>query len=452
MAYYGPPEQTFGFFKVSSGDFADVYDLLDDQDPRVALQRAESWEARYRESPQYQTYINDRQQATSASEAGSNGEIGQVGPRVNALRQLVVLTRRYLRLVLRDRLLLGVLLLAMPFVASLVLLVAEQNWLIGDSPAVIESQLAAELVAGEQSATYSVVGASQTVLFLMAFASVFLGVYATVYEIVKEWSVYQRERLVGLRIGPYVLSKVLVMGGFALLQCLLFLIVIGFKVTYPKDGVMLPAFLEMYITLFLSTLAAITLGLLISAVVPNMNTVMYLAFVVLMFQMTFSGVLFDLPGFSKQTSAITLTRWSLEALGASADVQGVNQLTQSRFQPDPVEEDVAVEVERPSEDWEPVTVLTITEQIAVPVQPDLTQTVSISVPEIIENEMVTVTETVTESVRLELDPVDFTQAADLELNYARTAEHLLTTWLILTGSGLLYGLATALVLRRKDIA
>jgi hypothetical protein len=208
----------------------------------------------------------------------------------------------------------------------------------------------------------------------------------------------------------------------------------------------------MYITLFLSTLAAITLGLLISAVVPNMNTVMYLAFVVLMFQMTFSGVLFDLPGFSKQTSAITLTRWSLEALGASADVHGVNQLTQSRFQPDPVEEDVAVEVERPSEDWEPVTVLTITEQIAVPVQPDLTQTVSISVPEIIENEMVTVTETVTESVRLELDPVDFTQAADLELNYARTAEHLLTTWLILTGSGLLYGLATALVLRRKDIA
>ncbi|MGC9348589.1 MAG: FHA domain-containing protein [Anaerolineae bacterium] len=451
MAYYGPPEETFGFFEVGSGDFADVYDLLDDQDPQVARQAAASWEARYRGSLQYKDYVTDRQQALSAPDAPTGDEAERRGPRVNALQQLGVLTRRYLNLVLRDTLLLTVLLLAMPFVAALVLLVAERNWMVGNSAAEIERQLAADLAAGEQSATYSLVVESQTVLFLMAFASVFLGVYATVYEIVKEWSVYQRERLVGLRIVPYILSKVLVMGGFALLQCLLFLLVIALRVEYPKEGVLVPAFLEIYVTLFLSTLAAIMIGLLISAIVPNMNTVMYLAFVVLMFQMTFSGVLFDLPGVSKQISVITLTRWSMEALGASVDVEGINRLTQSRFQPDPVEEEVAVDVERPSEEWQPVTVLTRTEEIEVPVQPGLTQSVAISVPEVIENEMITVTETLTESVRLELDPVDLNQESELELSYARTTEHLLTTWSILAGSGLVYGLITAFVLRRKDV-
>ena len=33
MAYYGPPEETFGFFNVATDDFSDVYDCLDDANP-----------------------------------------------------------------------------------------------------------------------------------------------------------------------------------------------------------------------------------------------------------------------------------------------------------------------------------------------------------------------------------------------------------------------------------
>ena len=105
----------------------------------------------------------------------------------------------------------------------------------------------------------------------MTFASVILGLFASVYEIVKEWSVYQRERMVTLRILPYITSKVIVMGTFALFQCFLFMLVIGIGVDYPKAGVLLPAILEIYLTLFISTLAAIMLGLLISSIVPNVN-------------------------------------------------------------------------------------------------------------------------------------------------------------------------------------
>ena len=71
------------------------------------------------------------------------------------------------------------------------------------------------------------------------------------------------------------------------LQCFLFLLVIAIGVEYPTAGVVLPAILEIYLTIYFGTLAAIMLGLLISAIVPNVNTVIYLVFVVIMFQMIF---------------------------------------------------------------------------------------------------------------------------------------------------------------------
>ena len=124
------------------------------------------------------------------------------------VRQFLVLTRRYLDLVLRDKLLLSVLMAVMPIIGALVLLVSDANWLVGNTLAEISDQLNADLAGAVSSATYAVVGDSQTLLFIMALASVLLGLFGSVYEIVKEWSVYQRERMVSLRILPYIASYV----------------------------------------------------------------------------------------------------------------------------------------------------------------------------------------------------------------------------------------------------
>lgn len=452
LTYYGPPSDTFSYFGLKSADFADVYDQLDDIDPQVAREQAEQWRQRYRSSPLYQRYVAQRQQMLAAPAAGQPESDGHRGPRVNPLRQLAVLTRRYFNLVFADRLLLTVLLAIMPLVALLVLLVAGNTWLVGDTPAEIERQLAAEFATGATSATYSVVADSQRLLFIMAFASVLLGLFASGYEVVKEWSVYRRERMVTLRIVPYLLSKVIVVGMFAMVQCLLLLVVIGLKVEYPAEGVLLPVPVEMYITLFLGTIAAVMLGLLISSIVPNANTVTYLVFVVLMGQIIFSGVLFKLSGISEQASALSFTRWSMEALGSSADVESLNRLTITRFQPEPVTEVVSLEVEKPADDWEPVTVITRTQEISVPVQPGIAQTVPISVPEVIENELVMVTEVVTESVTITPDPVDIVKEASLYLSYAREPRHLIQSWLILAGFSLALGVVTIFVLRSKDVA
>jgi ABC-type multidrug transport system ATPase subunit/pSer/pThr/pTyr-binding forkhead associated (FHA) protein len=451
MVYFGPPEEALQFFGVTSGDFADIYGQLDDPDPQVARQRAAECEEKFKRSTYHQRYVVDRQRALPQVQQEVGRTASRSRPKVSVIRQFLVLTRRYLDLVLRDKLLLSVLMVVMPIIGALVLLVSNANWLVGNPVTEIESQLAADLAAGESSATYAVVGNSQVLLFIMALASVLLGLFASVYEIVKEWSVYQRERMVTLRILPYIGSKVVVLGIFALVQCLLLMLVINLRVDFPKEGIFLPAPVEMYITLVLATVVAILMGMLISAIVPNLNTVIYFVFLVLFFQLIFAGVMFELPGVSVRFSGLTLTRWTMEALGTSADMESLNSLTRTRFQPDPVTEEVSMDVEKPDDTWEPVTVVTITQEIEVPVQPGITRTVPISVPEVTVNELVTVTETVTETFTVEPDPMDVINEQEFYIQYTRTREHLCWSWLILVGFGLLFALATAIVLKRKDV-
>ena len=507
MVYFGPPQEALSYFQVTSGDFADIYTQLDDPDPRAARQKAADWEQRFQQSGLYRRYVSARQEELPRARQLSSAAEPPRGPRVSPIRQFRVLTRRYLELVLRDKLLLTVLMAVMPIIGALLLMISDHNWLVGNPYPEIDSQLTADLAGGQSNATYAIVGDSQTLLFIMALASVLLGLFASVYEIVKERSVYMRERMVSLRIIPYISSKVLVLGAFALIQCLLLMAVVAIRVDLPGKGVLLPAPIEMYITLVLGTLAAVQLGLLISAVVPNANTVIYLVFLVIFVQMIFAGVIFDLPGFAGRFSGLTLTRWTMEALGSTADMESLNNLTRTRFQPDPVTEEVSFEVERPSDDWEPVTVvtttqdievsmdlaitetvplslpqvslitttqeidvplspgvvrsvpisvpqvsvLTVTQMVSIPIKQRITQTVPMSVPEVTVNEVISVTEVVTRDYTTEPEPMDITTSRDFHIRYDRTAAHLFMDWGFLLGFALLCSLGTAVVLRRRDV-
>jgi len=451
MVYYGPPEEARVFFGVASDDFADIYAQLDDGDPRIARQKAAQWEQRFRQSPYYRQYVADRQRALPQQKQQVAQGVAQKGPRVNPMRQFFVLTRRYLDLVFRDRLLLTVLLAVMPIIGLLLVLISGANWLIGDSETEILNQLAADLATGQSSATYAIVGKSQTMLFMIALAAVLLGLFAAAYEIVKESSIYQRERMVTLKLLPYLASKVVVLGAFALVQAFLLLLVVSFKVKLPADGVVAPAVLEMYISVVLGIFAAIMMGLFVSAVVPNSNTVIYAVLLVLFFQILFAGVIFDLGGAAGQLSKLTLTRWTMEGLGSSANIEYLNSLTRTRFVPEPITQEVSMDVEKPAEDWEPVTVVTETQEIEVEAQPGLKQTVPISVPQVTVNEMVTVTETMTKSVTVEPEAMDLFNTREFQIDYTRELPHLLKDWLLLLGFGFVFAGGTLIVLKRKDI-
>jgi hypothetical protein len=157
----------------------------------------------------------------------------------------------------------------------------------------------------------------------MALAASLLGIFAAAYEITKEESIYRRERMINLKIIPYLLSKVGVLACFALLQCLLFLLVVRLRLLYPAGGVFLPAPVEMMVTLFLAALANIGLGLFISAIVRSSGPVVYIILIVLFFQIIFAQAIFDLPAVVRPLSYLTTTRWTLEALGSSVDMPGL---------------------------------------------------------------------------------------------------------------------------------
>ncbi|MGQ9467897.1 MAG: FHA domain-containing protein, partial [Anaerolineae bacterium] len=445
MVYFGPPHEALRFFGVTSGDFADIYAQLDDPDPKVARQKAAQWEQRFKLSPYYQQFVAARlQSALQVRRQAARASTGK-RPRVNPFLQFLVLTCRYLSLVMRDHLLLTVLLAVMPIIGLLLLLIAEPHWLVGNSPAEIERQLAGVSVG--QSVSYNVVGKSQTLLLMMSLASVLLGLFSSAYEIVKERSIYLRERMVTLRIVPYLASKVAVLGAFSLLQCMLLLMVIALKIRLPKEGVLLPAPIEMYVTLVLGAWAAIMLGLVVSALVPNTNSVIYVVLLLLFFQIIFSGVLFELPEATRQFSVLTLSRWTTEALGTSVDLEHLNSLSSTRFLPEPRE--VSVNVEKPADDWEPVTVVTQTQEMTVPCPGGIQVTIPISVPKVSVNEMVTVTETVTQ--RVEPEPVDVRTQWTFQIDYSRRRDHLLKDWVTLVAFGLLFGTGTVVALKQKDV-
>jgi hypothetical protein len=83
----------------------------------------------------------------------------------------------------------------------------------------------------------------------------------------------------------------------------------------------------LYVTLFLASLTGITLGLLISAAVRSQNMVIYLILLAMFVQILFAGAIFALPGPAAALSYITPTRWTLEALGDTVDMERLNDLS-----------------------------------------------------------------------------------------------------------------------------
>jgi ABC-type multidrug transport system ATPase subunit len=449
MVYFGPPQEAFQFFNVTTDDYADIYDKLDDPDPQRARIKAAKWEKRFRQSPQYQRYVAERQKQGHRAKPQDGAESTRARPRINPIRQFLVLTRRYMDLVFRDKLLMTVLLAVMPFIGILLLLISESDWLVGDPNYM--SQLRAELAAGEQSATYAIVSSSQRLLFMMALAAVLLGLFAAAYEIIKERSVYQRERMVSLRLIPYLSSKIVVLGAFSLVQCFFLLTVVSLKVQLPPEGVLFSAPIEMYISLVIGIIAAIMMGLFISALAPTSDAVIYVVLLALFFQIIFAGVIFDLPDTAGTLSNLTLSRWTMEGLGTSVDVEKLNEDTCTLFQPDPVTETVSVDGWEIDEDWEPVTVVTETEEIDVEVQPGVFETVPISVPKVTENEIVTVTKEVTETETFTPSEQTVKSKQEFQINYERSASHLCWTWVVLVGFALAFGTGTLVVLKRQDV-
>lgn len=347
MIYFGPPQEALGFFGVKSGSFSDIYTRIDgpadlnEQFVQDMLKReydewkashpksteppplCELWAAKYKRSPQYQKYVTDRLNTTPSAPM-KTAQADQKGktPRVSPLRQFFILTHRYFDLTLRDRKNLFILLLQAPIIAILLLMLAGSDVLTG--------------VEGVKDVVQRV--EAQSLLFVMAIVAVWFGINNAAREITKERAIFRRERLSKLNILSYLFSKISVLGALVLVQNVILVGILMLKIDFSlAPGIdtlipVLPVWMNMFATMLLTSLAGTSIGLLISGFSSTEDQAVSIVPLILIPQILLAGMLFKIEPEGLigtviwALSLITVSRWSLDALGTTFNLNGLCQL------------------------------------------------------------------------------------------------------------------------------
>lgn len=160
------------------------------------------------------------------------------------------------------------------------------------------------------------------IVFWVAFGGFFFGLTYGLLQICTEFGVLRRERFAGLDAGAYVLAKAAVLLPLLALVDLLFLVVLRLLGRLPSAG----DYSTMFVTLLLSSAAALGLGLLISAAVSEPSQATIALPMVCFPQVLFVGAILPVPvmaAVGKWVSYAMTNRWTFEAFGHSL---GVDQL------------------------------------------------------------------------------------------------------------------------------
>lgn len=250
---------------------------------------------------------------------------GNTMRRISPLRELVLLLRQGMLVLMGNTLNLAISLL-FPFVAVVITV-----WIAGENMFVnMES--------------------TKSACFILVCAAIWGGLFNSIQTIVKERKNVKRDYVSGaLRIECFTASRAiiqLVLCAFqAAVLCLSFY---GIQWAYdnelPGEGIIFSSpMVEYYITIFLILYAADTMGLMISCFVKNEELASQLSPYILIVQLLFSGVLFAMKGAAETLSAVMLSRWGMEALGSISNLNELPLRLQEEYPMIPHEADAAFE-------------------------------------------------------------------------------------------------------------
>ncbi len=357
LAYFGPPNEAKTYF--GKADFAEIYSALEptDEQPNAHIEA----EARFKQSADYTRYVVEPLRQGPGPQPQQPAQSAVAKPtRGNPWKQFALLSRRYLELVFNDRVNLSILLLQAPLIGLILFFMISKATFAPTSVATcfIPQNLAAQagvkpgahncddviaLLQTDQGKQFAFSqgkdrdqllrdsvgqgagGDAQKILLIMAFTAILFGALNGSREIVKELAIYRRERAVNLGITPYIMSKIVVLGIFSLIQSVI--LVAAVQLSDPLTqlhGIIFPILVEIYITMALTSLAGLMTGLLISAIVPNNDRAMSLVPLAVVPQIIFAGVVFNLdnPPILQFIGAFFSARWAMAALGSSVGLHG----------------------------------------------------------------------------------------------------------------------------------
>lgn len=275
LAFFGPSSEVKEYFQVD--DPVKIFDELDKFTP-------DQWKQKFKNSKYYDNFANPdtvikKPQITHKT----------VPQTADIFNQLTTLTSRYLKIMMRDTLNLAFLLIQAPFIAILINILFKQNE--GETPA----------------------------LFVLTVSAIWLGCSNSVREIVKERSIYKRERMVNLSIPAYLVSKLAVLLLFSIFQTFILVVITGNKFNFEND-------VQLFFILLLASFTSTVMGLLLSAFSKTDAFALTILPLVLIPMVIFAGMVQPLRAMAESgidiLAGFWLSRWVFElALLTSFDLE-----------------------------------------------------------------------------------------------------------------------------------
>ena len=289
LVYYGPPAAAPAYFGIER--LTKVYKILENSPEG-------EWAERFKDSEMYQTYILDRMSVAEDTPQESTATPLRKKKSFFDLSQTLTLMRRYVELMFADRRNLIIQILQAPLIAAIIGLVINT-----------EGELAVRAAAESKLS------------FMLVLSAIWFGCLNSAREIVKELPIYLRERSVNLEIAPYLMSKLIPLAILCFIQCTLFLIVVASLVEISGN------FYQQVFILFLSAMAATTMGLAVSALVDSNDKAISMVPLLLIPQVVLSGAIVELNSNSEWIARFTtIAYWAFDAMknSLSEQIRSVN--------------------------------------------------------------------------------------------------------------------------------
>lgn len=294
LAYVGPPAEAPDYFGVA--DFAQIFLRLE-QEP------GEQWGRRFQDS-RYALVAGSP--ATKPTKPEERVDLARLPPQPFHA-QLATLARRYVAVIAADKAYLA-------FLAILPVMLAVLGILVGSDDGLGPGEAPTPGVPSNPQARF--------ILLVLVLGAAFSGTASSVQELVKERTIYQRERAIGLSRGAYLLSKVLVLGTITAFQAVVFVGLSLWGRPQPQDALVLgnPT-LEILLASIVLAVVSMSLGLLLSAAIPTSDVALPLLVLTTMVQVVLSGAvpirfdaLLDLLGW------LTPAYWAFSMMASTTDL------------------------------------------------------------------------------------------------------------------------------------
>ncbi len=192
---------------------------------------------------------------------------------------------------------------------------------IGVSP--VLALLISTILRYSENGTYDFASAYHipTYLFLGLIVAMFLGLTNSADDIIRDRPVLQRERNIKVRLSYYVISKTLTLGVFALIQCVLF-VLIGNSLLQIRGMF----WIDLGI-MFLTAMGGVALGLLISSLVADPKTAANIVPLVLIPQIIMGGALIKYEDMNRNLALLhSLSQWFSEHPDTDKTVKSESKL------------------------------------------------------------------------------------------------------------------------------